>query len=45
MQDRCAKERELMIKEIADMVGFKESYYFSKTFKKETGVWPSEYHG
>lgn len=34
---------ELMIKEIADMVGFKDAYYFSKTFKKETGKWPTEY--
>ncbi|MCX7714734.1 MAG: response regulator [Clostridia bacterium] len=36
---------DLLVKEIADMVGFKEAYYFSKTFKKETGVWPSDYHG
>lgn len=38
------ENRDIMIKEVADMVGFKEPYYFSKTFKKETGVWPSEYH-
>ncbi|MDD6763318.1 MAG: response regulator [Clostridiales bacterium] len=35
---------DMKIKEIADAVGFKESYYFSKTFKKETGIWPTEYH-
>jgi YesN/AraC family two-component response regulator len=35
---------ELLVKEIADQVGFKEAYYFSKTFKKETGIWPSDYH-
>lgn len=35
--------RDMLVKEVADMVGFKEAYYFSKTFKKETGVWPSEY--
>ena len=23
--------------------GFKEAYYFSKTFKRETGMWPTEY--
>lgn len=40
-----SENRDIMIKEVADMVGFKEPYYFSKTFKKETGVWPSEYHG
>lgn len=33
-----------MVKEIADMVGFNEAYYFSKTFKKETGMWPSDYN-
>ena len=36
---------DIMVKEVADMVGFKESYYFSKTFKRETGMWPTEYHG
>ena len=34
---------DLRIKDIADAVGFKESYYFSKTFKRETGMWPTEY--
>ncbi len=34
---------ELRINEIADMVGFKEPYYFSKVFKRKTGVWPTEY--
>ena len=34
---------DMRIKEIADIVGFKEAYYFSKTFKKETGMWPTEY--
>lgn len=33
----------IMIKEVADMVGFKEAYYFSKTFKREMGMWPTEY--
>lgn len=36
---------EIMIKEVADMVGFKEAYYFSKTFKRETGMWPTEFIG
>ncbi|MGN0149571.1 MAG: response regulator [Clostridia bacterium] len=35
---------DMRIKEIAETVGFKESYYFSKTFKKETGMWPTEYN-
>jgi len=34
---------DLMVKEIAGMVGFKDAYYFSKTFKKETGMWPTEF--
>lgn len=39
------ENKEMRIKEIADAVGFREAYYFSKTFKKETGVWPTEYTG
>lgn len=35
---------ELMVKEIADMVGFHDAYYFSKIFKKKTGMWPTEYY-
>ena len=34
---------DMMIKETADMTGFKEAYYFSKTFKRETGMWPTEF--
>ena len=37
------ENNDLRIKDIADAVGFKESYYFSKTFKRETGMWPTEY--
>lgn len=37
------ENNDLRIKDIADAVGFKESYYFSKTFKRETGIWPTEY--
>lgn len=29
--------------EIAEMVGFSSSFYFSKTFKKVTGITPTEY--
>jgi len=35
---------DLMVKEIADMVGFHDAYYFSKIFKKKTGMWPTEYY-
>lgn len=34
---------EMQIKEVAGMVGFKDAYYFSKTFKRETGIWPTEH--
>ena len=34
---------EMRVKDIADVVGFKEAYYFSKTFKRETGMWPTEF--
>lgn len=42
-KDILRDSNDIMIKEVADMVGFKDSYYFSKTFKKETGVWPSKF--
>ncbi|MGN0162358.1 MAG: response regulator [Candidatus Ornithomonoglobus sp.] len=38
------KNPDMKIKAVAEAVGFKEAYYFSKTFKKETGMWPTEYH-
>lgn len=38
-----SEEPDIKIKEVAYMVGFKEAYYFSKTFKRETGMWPTEY--
>lgn len=34
---------DMRVKDVADVVGFKESYYFSKTFKRETGMWPTEF--
>lgn len=37
------ENKDLRIKDIADAVGLKEAYYFSKTFKRETGMWPTEY--
>jgi two-component system response regulator YesN len=38
------KEGKLRINEIAYKVGYPDEKYFSKVFKKETGVNPSEYH-
>lgn len=37
------RDKELRIKEIALEVGFSDQYYFSKTFKKIMGIWPTEY--
>ncbi|MEQ3338230.1 response regulator transcription factor [Clostridium butyricum] len=34
---------DLEIKKIGDLVGYKDSFYFSKVFKANTGVYPSEY--
>ena len=39
------KRPDLLVKEIAFLVGFKDQYHFSKTFKKEEGVWPTDYRG
>lgn len=38
-----AENPDMKIKEVAAQVGFNEAYYFSKTFKRETGMWPTEY--
>ena len=34
---------ELSIRETGEMVGFQDPFYFSKVFKKETGMTPSGY--
>ena len=39
------KDNKLTIKEAAYAVGFKDPKYFSKCFKQQFGVKPSEYHG
>ena len=36
-------QRELIIKEIADKIGYDDPYYFSRIFKKVTGKSPAEY--
>ncbi|MDG0811123.1 response regulator transcription factor [Cohnella rhizosphaerae] len=33
----------LLMKDIAALIGYQDPLYFSKLFKKETGIWPSEY--
>lgn len=37
------EQPDMKIRELAPLVGIKDSYYFSKIFKKETGMWPTEY--
>lgn len=34
---------DLMVKEIAEKVGYQEASYFTRVFKKNTGVSPAEY--
>ena len=34
---------DILCKEVARMVGFSDQYHFSKTFKKQAGIWPTEY--
>ena len=35
--------RELLVKEVSQLVGYDDQYYFSKVFKKATGLWPTQY--
>ena len=36
-------QKQISMGEISDMLGFDNPYYFSKVFKKNTGMWPSQY--
>ncbi|MDR0380781.1 MAG: response regulator [Oscillospiraceae bacterium] len=38
-----AGQSDLRMKDIAQLLGYSDPYYFSKIFKKETGQWPSQY--
>ena len=37
------RERNLNFTEIAEVLGFSSVHYFSRLFKKKTGMTPSEY--
>jgi transcriptional regulator GlxA family with amidase domain len=41
--EKYLRTTDKQIKEIADLTGFNYSYYFSRTFKKITGLTPLEY--
>ncbi|MCL1854203.1 MAG: response regulator [Clostridia bacterium] len=34
---------DMLIREVAERVGFKNQHHFSRTFKKKVGVWPTHY--
>ncbi|MDR1569452.1 MAG: response regulator [Oscillospiraceae bacterium] len=36
-------QNDILIREVAELVGFKNQHHFSRTFKKRTGVWPTGY--
>ena len=40
---RCLENPKLKLYQIADMAGYEDANYFSKIFKKKTGLLPSEY--
>lgn len=41
---RLLSEKKLSVKEISRMVGYQDPNYFSRLFKKQTGMSPTEYH-
>lgn len=44
-KDLLKEHPEMLFKEAAAQVGYADPHYFSKIFKKETGLWPTEYFG
>ncbi len=42
-QELIKTRPDMFIKDIASMVGFSNQFYFSESFKKKTGLWPSQY--
>ena len=35
----------LLVREVAERVGFKNQYHFSRVFKKNEGLWPTDFKG
>ena len=44
-KDLIRSQPDLLIREVAEQVGFKNPYHFSRVFKKNEGLWPTEYKG
>lgn len=42
-KDLIIANPQIMAKEIAEKIGYSDPHYFSRIFKKETGIWPTEY--
>lgn len=42
-KDLINNRSDILLKDIASTVGYTNQFYFSRVFKKETGLWPSEY--
>jgi YesN/AraC family two-component response regulator len=38
-----SKQQNISIKEVAELVGFKNQHHFSRIFKKLEGMWPSSF--
>ena len=45
MAKRMLRDPQYKLYEVASLVGYNDANYFAKTFKKKTGVSPSEYRG
>ncbi len=42
-KDLMRERPELLVRDVAALAGYNDPYYFSRLFKKEVGVWPSQF--
>ena len=40
---RLLRKRQFSVAEIAERTGYSSNHYFAKTFRRETGMTPTEY--
>lgn len=45
LAQKLLAQKELPVKEIAGRCGYSDQFYFSRIFKKQTGLSPKEYRG